>query len=171
MRAAGIHEYSRDCRVERALLVRVILLCVLYVLLLAFAMFISILLSSIPAFLIFLVIAFSVFWVTRPFLSEKRDYEIVDGSFRVYKIYGRSLSRRIFECDLQDMTEIAPYDKKDGIQSEFDSLCSYIADSRSTDVYYAIYEKNSARCAVLFDGDDKFRCAAAFYARRAFRPY
>ena len=117
------------------------------------------------------IFAVIFFLVTRPLLSEQRDYEIVDGSFRIYRIYGRSASRKVLECELRDMIEIAPYDKKRGITAKYDSLRDYVADSRSNDIYYAIYEKNGALCAVLFDGDDKFRAAATFYARRAFRSY
>lgn len=171
MKATGIHEYSRDCRTEGALLARVIFFFVLYAVLSFVVAFFSIMVSSIPLFIFLSVIVASVFFVTKPLLSEKRDYEIVDGSFRIYKVYGRAVSKKVFECELKDMTEIAPYDIKKGIDSNYDSIKDYISDSRSKDVYYALIDKNSKRTAVLFDGDDKFRCAAGFYARQAFRAY
>ncbi len=171
MKATGIHEYTRDCRIEGALLARVVFIFVLYTVLTIFVVFFSLVLSSIPLFVILSVILVSVFFITKPLLSEKRDYEIVDGSFRIYKVYGRSISKKVFELDLKDMTEIAPYSIKKGIDFKYDTLKDYISDSRSTDLYYALFEKNSFRTVILFDGDDKFRCAAAFYARRAFRQY
>ena len=171
MKATGIHEYSRDCRIEGGLRIRVILICILYFVFTAFSVLVSVFLQSFPALIILSVFILCVVLVTRPFLSEKRDYEIVDGSFRIYRVYGRAVSRKAFECELRDMIEIAPYDSRRGIEGDYDSLKNYIADSRSNDVYYAIYENNSTRIALLFDGDDKFRAAATFYARRAFRSY
>ena len=171
MKATGIHEYSRDCRKEKGLLARIVILCIIYFILSALVVLVSLILSSVPALILFSLVPFTVFLVTKPFLSEKRDYEIVDGSFRIYRIYGRSFSRKAFECDLRDMIEVAPYDPRRGIGADYDSLKNYVADSRSHDVYYAIYEKNQAKRAILFDGDDKFRAAANFYARRAFRAH
>ena len=171
MKATGIHEYSRDCRIEGGLLARVAFLFVLYAVLAFLAAFFSVVMSSIPLFIFLSVIITSFFFATKPFLSEKRDYEIVDGSFRIYKVYGLSVSKKVFECELKDMTVIAPYDIKKGIDADHDKLKDFISDSRSKDVYYAVIDKNSVRTVILFDGDDKLRCAAAFYARSAFRPY
>ena len=171
MKATGIHEYSRDCRTEGGLLARVIFFFVLYAVLSFVAVFFSIMFASIPLFIILAIITASVFFVTKPLLSEKRDYEIVDGNFRIYKVYGRAVSKKVFECDLKDMSEIAPYDIKKGIGLNYDTMKDYISDSRSKDVYYALIDKNSVRTIILFDGDDKFRCAASFYSRRAFKAY
>lgn len=170
MKATGIHEYTRKCRVESALLARIAFFCVLY----AFMAFVTVLftvtLFSIPAFIIFSVLTVCAFFVTKPFLSESRDYEIVDGSFRIYKIYGKNASRKVFECELRDMSEIAPYDLNMTI-TDVSRVYDYLSDSRSDDAYYAIYEKNGVRYAVIFDGDEKFRVCASFYARRAFVRY
>ena len=167
MKATGILEYTRKCRVEGALLARIAFLGVLYAFMSQLTVFFSILVSSVPALIIFGVLTVCTVLATRPFLSEQRDYEIVDGSFRIYKVYGRSASRKVFECELRDMIEIAPYDvslRINGVSRVLD----FLSDSRVTDAYYAIYEKNGQRIAVIFDGDEKFNAAASFYARRAF---
>ena len=65
------------------------------------------------------------------------------------------------------MIEIAPYDSNMMI-SDVSRVYDYLSDSRSDDAYYAIYENNGVRYAVVFDGDEKFRVVASFYARRAF---
>ena len=170
MKATGIHEYTRRCRVEGSLLARIAFLCVVYAFMVFVTLLFSVLLSSIPAFIIFSVLSVSAFFVTRPLLSESRDYEIVDGSFRIYKIYGKSISKKAFECELRDMSEIAPYKLNMEIL-DVAHVYDYLSDSRSDDAYYAIYEKNGTRVAVIFDGDEKFRACASFYARRAFVRY
>ena len=167
MKATGILEYTRKCRVEGALLARIAFLCVLYATMALITVFFSLLISSVPSLIIFGVLTVCTVFATKPFLSEQRDYEIVDGSFRVYKVYGRSASRKVFECELRDMIAIAPYDvslRISGVSKVYD----FLSDGRSADAYYAIYEKNGQRIAVIFDGDEKFRTAASFYARRAF---
>ena len=170
MKATGIHEYTRKCRVEGALLARIAFFCVLYAFMAFITLLFTLALSSIPAFIIFSVLSVCAFFVTKPLLSESRDYEIVDGSFRIYRIYGTSVSRKVFECELRDMIEIAPYDSNMMI-SDVSRVYDYLSDSRSDDAYYAIYENNGVRYAVVFDGDEKFRVVASFYARRAFVSY
>ncbi len=164
MKATGIHEYSRECKVEGALLARIAFLIVLYAVAVFVTLFFSILLMSIPAFIIMSVLSLSIFLVTRPLLSEQRDYEIVDGSFRIYRIYGRASSKKVFECELRDMLSIAPYDDNTEL-SDLQGVKNFLSDSRAKGAYYAVYDNKGARCAVIFDGDEKFACAAAFYCR------
>ena len=167
MKATGIHEYTRKCRVEGALLARIVFLCVLFAFMIFVTVLFSFVLSSIPFFIIFSVLSVSVFMVIKPLFSEMRDYEIVDGSFRIYKVYGAAISKKVFECEMRDMTEVAPY-QIDMKITDVDKIYDFLSDSRSKDAFYAVYEKNGLRGAVIFDGDEKFSCAAAFYFRRAF---
>lgn len=167
MKATGILEYTRDCKKEGALLARICFLFVVYAFMAFVTVLFSVTLLSIPAFIIFSVLSVSVFFVTKPMLSEKRDYEIVDGSFRIYKVYGKSASKKAFEIELKEMIEISPYNVSEHVCG-VDKVTDLLSDSKSSDAYYGIYEKNGQRCAVIFDGDEKFRAAASFYCRRAF---
>lgn len=170
MKATGILEYTRDVRKEGPLLARIAFLFVIYAFMAFVTLLFSITLMSIPAFIIFSVLSVSVFFVTRPLLSEKRDYEIVDGSFRIYKVYGKSASKKAFEIELKEFIEVSPYSVDEHVNG-VDRVTDLLSDSRSEDAYYAIYEKQGQRCAVIFDGDDKFRAAASFYCRRAYHAW
>ena len=170
MKATGILEYTRKCRIEGARLARIAFFCVLYAFVALLWLAFSILSANIAVFILLGAIAAGTFAVTKPFLTEQRDYEILDGNMRIYKIYGNSFSKKAFECDISDMIEIAPYDPAREIR-EVVSVKDLLSDSRSSDAYYAIYENNGKRYAVIFDGDDKFRAAASFYCRRAFRAW
>ena len=170
MRAGGIHEYTRECRREGALLFRTVLLFVVYLFMAFVTVLFSLVLLSIPAFILLFSVSCAVFLVTRPLLSEQRDYEIVDGNLRIYRVYGKAHSRLVFECELKDMTELFPYKASDPIDG-VDRVDHYLSDSKSTDAYCAVYVKNGMRCAAIIDGDEKLTCAASFYCRRAFRQY
>ncbi len=166
MRADGVLEYTRRCKVEGALLARIAFLCVIYAFL-GFVTFMLTLYAGFVAFIISAAITVSVVAITKPFFTEQRDYEIVDGSFRIYKIYGLSLSRKAFECDMHSMELIAPY-TGDGNIEKVRSVCDLLSDGSSLDAYYAVYIKNGEKHAVIFDGDEKFYAAARVHARRAF---
>ncbi len=167
MRVDGVLEYTKDCKIEGALLARIVFLCVIY----GFFGIVTLVLTLSVGFVAFIicgVLTVSVVAITKPFFAEQRDYEIVDGSFRIYKIYGRSLARKVFECELNSMELIAPYSGDDDIEN-VTNIKDYLSDGHSPDAYYAVYQKNGERHAVIFDGDEKFYAAARVYARRSFR--
>lgn len=167
MRFNGFCEYTKKCRAEGGLLARIIFLCVLYGLFGIVTVYVSMMLSSAAVFFILALVSVSVVFITKPFFVEQRDYEIVDGSFRIYKVYGKALSRKAFELELRSMERIAPYtsskDIPDGCKTK-----DFLSDGRSDDAYFALYLQNGERCAVIFDGDEKFYAAASVYASRAF---
>ncbi|MEE1357832.1 MAG: hypothetical protein UHG68_09760 [Clostridia bacterium] len=167
MRRNEILEYTRNCRAEGALLARIVFLCVIYVFLGFVTLYMTLLVGNFSAFIVCAVLSVSVIFITKPFFSEKRDYEIVDGSFRIYKVYGNAVSKKVFECELRSMQKIAPYRENTDISGVVKTN-DYLSDGRSKDAYYAIYTQNGEKCAVIFDADQKFYDAAAFYNPRAF---
>ena len=167
MKATGIHEYTRKCKREGALLARVVFFILLYAFMLLVTLFFTLIMMSIPAFIIFGGLTAGVVFVTLPLMSESRDYEIVDGSFRIYKIYGGAASKKVFEGELRDMLRICPYRSEADVK-DVEKVRSYVSDTASNEIYYAVYKKGDMRCAVIFDGDEKFYNAAAFYCARNF---
>ena len=167
MKATGIHEYTRKCRMEGGLLARSVFLIVLYAFLVFVTLTFTLIFPNIVIFFFFGGIAAAVFFITKSLFSESRDYEIVDGSFRIYKVYGNSMQRKVFEHELREMLYIAPYRSDDDVR-DAEKVYAFLSDTRSNDAYYALFSKNGTKCAVIFDGDEKFYRAAAFYAARAF---
>ncbi len=167
MRIDGVLEYTKNCKVEGSLLVRIVFICVIYALF-GFTTTMLTIYAGVAAFVVCAIITLSVVAITKPFFAEQRDYEIFDGYFRIYKVYGRSLSRKVFECDLRSMELIAPYTHNCDM-GKVSGTKDFLSDGRSPDAYYGIYMKNGERHAVIFDGDEKFYAAASVHARRAFR--
>lgn len=167
MRLNGFYEYTRNCKVEGGLLARIVFLCVLYGFFGVITLTVSLMLSSLAVFLVLALITVSVVFITKPFFAEQRDYEIVDGSFRIYKVYGRALSKKAFEAELRSMEKIAPYISSNDIPSGYKTK-DFLSDGRSEDAYFALYMQNGEKYAVIFDADEKFYAAASVYAHRAF---
>ncbi len=170
MRVDGVIEYTRDCKIEGALLARIVFLCVVY----AFLGFITLMLcisTGIVGLVLFGTLSLAVVLITKPFFREQRDYEIVGGSFRIYKIYGGSLARKVFECELSSMELIVSYHDADIKEHSVKDTKDFLSDGRSIDALYAVYVNGGQRHAVIFDGDEKFYRAAGLYARRAIREY
>ena len=167
MRLNGFYEYTKNCRVEGGLLARIIFLCIVYGFFGVITLSVSLMLSSAAVFFVLALITVSVVFITKPFFVEQRDYEIVDGSFRIYKVYGRSLSKKALELELRSMDRIAPYTSSNDIPNGYKTK-DLLSDGHSEDAYFALYTQNGEKYAVIFDGDEKFYAAASVYASRAF---
>lgn len=167
MRKDGLFEYTRECKMEGALLVRSVLLFALYLVFAFVTVLLTLLIRHISPLLIFGAITVSVIFITKPFFSEKRDYEIAEGTFTIYKVYGNTVSKKALCVDITKMTEISPYSRGTSFRS------SKVKDLRSRsdapDAYYFRYKDRGEDTVVIFDADEKFFTVAAFYNPRAFK--
>lgn len=87
------------------------------------------------------------------------EYSVIGNEFCLSKIYGKSIRKDIFECELSRAKIIAPYNgehKEGADRCNPDKRFLAIASKASENVWYVIFEEESGRTLlVFFEADDR----------------
>lgn len=103
-----------------------------------------------------------------PYVYIEYEYQIISGSFRMAKVYGKCRRKEMLDLSISKMLAIAPYrdsykaaaDAPD-IQNRFECVSSMQAE----EIYYALYEENGEKNVVFFEPTSKALKLMQFHNR------
>ena len=144
---------------------RVLMLC-------AYALFVSgfvgffISMNILPIIAIVPVLTYILVLATWRFVSIEYEYCILDGEFRMLKLYGSKSMRELCRVRVSAMKAIAPYSGEykataDAIKAE--NRIESVSSMSAPDVYYAIFEDNGEDCVVFFEVTEKTLKVLKYY--------
>ncbi len=144
---------------------RILMLCGYVLFVAGFAgFFIS--MNILPIIAIVPVLTYILVLATWRFVSIEYEYCILDGEFRMLKLYGAKSQRELCRVRVSAMKAVAPY--TDGYKAAADVVSAEnrieaVSSMSSPDVYYAIFDDDGEECAVFFEATEKTLKALKYY--------
>ncbi len=162
--------YGVRKKTDGGLLFRKILLIIGYLVFVSFfaAFCFGIILPvKIPPLFAFVVVftAIIVFFTWR-YVQIEYEYIILDGEFRMIKIYGSKQMRELCCTRVSAMKRIAPY--RDEYASDADAVpkerrIEAVSSMDASDIYYAIFNDGDDECVVFFEATEKTLKVLRYY--------
>ena len=112
------------------------------------------------------VLTWILVFFTWRFVSVEYEYYIMDGEFKLIKVYGSKNMRVLCRTRVSGMTLIAPY--RDEYKAEVDKIPAShriegVSSMSAADIYCAVFEDNSEKYAVLFEVTEKTLKVLRYY--------
>ena len=117
-------------------------------------------LATLPVFLWMLI------FFTWRYASVEYEYIILDGEFRMLKVYGSKSMRVLVSTRVSGMTAIAPYDSEHKAAADAVPAANRIeavSTMSAPDIYYAIFTEDNEEYAVFFEATAKTLKALRYY--------
>lgn len=110
------------------------------------------------------VLTWILVFFTWRFVSVEYEYYILDGEFKMIKVYGSKNMRVLCRTRVSNMKAIAPYSGEckaaaDAVPNRIVGVSSMSAH----DIYYAIFEEDGEEYAVFFEATEKTLKVLRYY--------
>ncbi len=122
--------------------------------------------NILPVIALLPVLTWILIFFTWRFVSIEYEYYILDGEFKLLKVYGSKNMRELCRVRISSMGEIAPY--KDG-NRRIDAIPEEnriygVSTMKDPDIYYAIFkDEKDTKCAVFFEATEKTLKGLKYY--------
>lgn len=122
--------------------------------------------NILPIIAIVPVLTYILVLATWRFVSIEYEYCILDGEFRMIKLYGAKSQRELCSVRVSAMKAIVPY------TGEYKAAADAVPSSRrieavssmaSPDIYYALFDEDGEEYAVFFEATEKTLKALKYY--------
>ena len=120
-----------------------------------------------PLFALVIVFTAIIVFFTWRYVQIEYEYIILDGEFKMLKIYGSKQMRELCRVRVSAMTKIAPY--RDEYKAEADKLPAEsriegVSSMKASDLYYAVFnESDSTPRVVFFEATEKTLKTLRYY--------
>lgn len=146
-------------------LFRILMLCAYALFVIGFAGF-FIAMNILPIIAIVPVLTYILVLATWRFVSIEYEYYILDGEFRMLKLYGSKSMRELCRVRVSAMKTIAPYSGEYKVAADevkIQNRIESVSSMDAPDVYYAIFEDGGEECVVFFEVIEKTLKALKYY--------
>ena len=117
-------------------------------------------LATLPVFLWMLI------FFTWRYVSVEYEYIILDGEFRMLKVYGSKSMRVLVSTRVSGMTAIAPYDHAHKAAADAVPAANRIeavSSMSASDIYYAVFKEDNEDYVVFFEATEKTLKVLRYY--------
>ena len=144
---------------------RILMICAYVLFVVCFAgFFIS--MNILPIIAIVPVLTYILVLATWRFVSIEYEYCILDGEFRMLKLYGAKSMRELCRVRVSATKTVAPYSgeyKPAADKVPMANRIESVSSMSSPDVYYAVFDEDGEECAVFFEVTEKTLKVLKYY--------
>ncbi len=122
--------------------------------------------NILPIIAIVPILTYILVLATWRFVSIEYEYCILDGEFRMLKLYGSKSMRELCRVRVSAMKAVAPYTGEykaaaDNIKAA--NRIEAVSSMSSPDIYYAIFDEDGEEYAVFFEANEKTLKVLKYY--------
>ncbi len=130
---------------------------------------------NIPIWIVMIPIYPSLIWpkimkpLLYPYVYIEYEYQVVSGSMRVAKIYGKCRRKQILDLNISSMIAIAPYSGEYKAAADAPDIKvrhECVSIMSAPEIYYALYEENGEKKVLFFEPTNKALKLMQFHNRK-----